>query len=159
MAPLRGWSACGTRLPGYAPHGRWKTSTFLAGLRKDGIIAPFVFEGPIDGEIFRLYVSKVLIPALRPGDIVILDNLGSHKSQAVRSMLRRAGARLWLLPPYSPDLNPIEQVFSKLKHLLRRAQERTTDRTWGCIGQLLNAFSAQECANYVANSGYRFSRI
>ena len=156
MAPLRGWSTCGTRLPGYAPHGKWRTSTFLAALRKDAITAPFVFDGPINGEVFRLYVSEVLVPALKPGDIVVMDNLGSHKSKAVRTMVRKAGARLWFLPPYSPDLNPIEQVFSKLKHLLRKAQERTTERTWNRLGQLLNTFSAEECANYVANSGYRF---
>lgn len=154
MAPLRGWSRRGQRLPGHAPHGHWKTSTFLAALRQDGVTAPFVFAGPINGEIFRLYVEQVLVPTLRPGDIVVLDNLGSHKGRAVRAMIRAAGARLWFLPPYSPDLNPIEQVFSKLKHLLRKAQERSRERTWNRIGQLLTLFPPDECQNYIRNAGY-----
>ena len=114
MAPLRGWSARGKRLNGYAPHRQWKTSTFLAGLRRHAITAPFVFEGPINGEIFKTYVADVLVPTLRPGDIVVMDNLGSHKGRAIRELVRKAGARVWFLPPYSPDLNPIEQVFAKL---------------------------------------------
>lgn len=154
MAPLRGWSRCGLRLKGYAPHGRWRTSTFLAALRKDAVTAPFVYDGPINGEVFRAYVEQVLVPVLRPGDIVVMDNLGSHKGKAVRAMIQQAGARLWFLPPYSPDLNPIEQAFAKLKHLLRRAQQRTQERTWQCIGQLLGRFPPQECANYFGNSGY-----
>ncbi len=154
MAPLRGWSRRGQRLPGYAPHGHWKTSTFLAALRKDGVTAPFVFPGPINGAIFRLYVEQVLVPTLRPGDIVVMDNLGSHKGKAVRAMIRAAGARLWFLPPYSPDLNPIEQVFSKLKHLLRKARERSRERTWNRIGQLLTLFPPDECKNYIVNAGY-----
>jgi transposase len=154
MAPLRGWSQCGARLKGYAPHGRWRTSTFLAALRRDAITAPFVYDGPVNGEVFRAYVEQVLVPTLRPGDIVVMDNLGSHKGKAVRAMIRKAGARLWFLPPYSPDLNPIEQVFAKLKHLLRKAQQRTQERTWQCIGQLLNRFPPQECASYLTNSGY-----
>ena len=157
MAPLRGWSAKGKRLHGYAPHRHWKTSTFLAGLRKDAITAPFVFEGPINGRIFKTYIADVLVPTLRPGDIVVMDNLGSHKGRVIREMVRKAGARVWFLPPYSPDLNPIEQVFSKLKHLLRKAQERTSEQAWDRIGQLLKAFTPEECANYVANSGYRFN--
>jgi transposase len=157
MAPLRGWSAKGKRLHGYAPHRHWKTSTFLAGLRRHAITAPFVFEGPINGEIFKTYVADVLVPTLRPGDIVVMDNLGSHKGRAIRELVRKAGARVWFLPPYSPDLNPIEQVFAKLKHLLRKAQERTSEHAWDRIGQLLKTFSPEECANYVANSGYRFN--
>ncbi|MBK8839715.1 MAG: IS630 family transposase [Hyphomonadaceae bacterium] len=157
MAPLRGWSARGKRLNGYAPHRQWKTSTFLAGLRRHAITAPFVFEGPINGEIFKTYVADVLVPTLRPGDIVVMDNLGSHKGRAIRELVRKAGARVWFLPPYSPDLNPIEQVFAKLKHMLRKAQERTSERAWDRIGQLLKTFSPEECANYVANSGYRFN--
>jgi len=113
MAPLRGWSARGKRLNGYAPHRHWKSSTFLAGLRRQAITAPFVFEGPINGEIFKTYVADVLVPTLRPGDIVVMDNLGSHKGRAIRELVRKAGARVWLLPPYSPDLNPIERRSSQ----------------------------------------------
>jgi transposase len=152
MAPLRGWSQCGSLLKGQAPRGRWRTSTFLTALRKDAITAPFVYDGPINGEIFRAYVEQVLVPTLRPGDIVVMDNLGSHKGKAVRAMIQKAGARLWFLPAHSLDLNPIEQVFAKHKHLLRKAQQRTTERTWQCIGQLLSRFSPGECANYLANS-------
>ena len=128
--------------------------TFLAGLRSNGITAPCVFDGPINGESFRLYVEQILVPSLRPGDIVIMDNLGSHKGEAIRAILRKAGARLHFLPPYSPDLNPIEQVFAKLKHLLRKAKERTLEATWQRIGSLLTAFSREECRNYFRNAGY-----
>jgi len=154
MTPLRGWSAKGKRLHGYAPHRQWKTSTFLAGLRRHAITAPFVFEGPINGEIFKTYVADVLVPTLRPGDIVVMDNLGSHKGRAIRELVRKAGARVWFLPPYSPDLNPIEQVFAKLKTLLRKLDARTVETTWRGIGRLLDAFTPQECANYFRNSGY-----
>jgi transposase len=154
MAPLRGWGLRGKRLKAKAPYGHWKTMTFLAALRHDRIDAPWVIDGPINGELFRLYVEKVLIPTLKPGDIVILDNLGSHKSKAVRAAIRAAGARLFFLPPYSPDLNPIEQVFAKLKHLLRKAAERTLDATWKRIGALLDCFLPDECQAYLANSGY-----
>jgi transposase len=115
MAALRGWAERGRRLTVKVPHGRWKTMTFLAALRHDRIDAPWFLEGPINGESFRLYVEKVLLPTLRPGDIVVMDNLGSHKGQAVRQLIRSAGAKLFFLPKYSPDLNPIEQVFAKLK--------------------------------------------
>ena len=128
--------------------------TFLAALRHDHIEAPWVLDGPINGSSFRLYVEKVLVPTLRRGDIVILDNLGSHKGKAVRSAIRAAGARLFFLPPYSPDLNPIEQVFAKLKHLLRKAAERTLEATWKRIGVLLDCFSPNECQTYLANAGY-----
>ena len=128
--------------------------TFLAALRHNRIEAPWVVDGPINGESFRLYVEKVLAPTLRPGDIVILDNLASHKSKAVRAIIRAAGARLFFLPPYSPDLNPIEQVFAKLKHLLRKAAERTFEATWKRIGALLDCFSPNECQAYLANAGY-----
>jgi transposase len=154
MAPLRGWGPCGTRLPGRAPFGKWSTSTFIAALRCDGMVAPCVFDGPINGETFLAYVEQVLVAALKPGDIVIMDNLGSHKAKAVRTAIRKAGARLFFLPPYSPDLNPIEQAFAKLKHMMRKAQERTFEACWSRIGQLLACFSEQECANYIANSGY-----
>ena len=154
MVPLRGWSMRGQRIGAKAPYGHWKTMTFLAALRHDRIDAPWVVDGPINGELFRLYVEKVLVPTLQPGDIVILDNLGSHKSQAVRAAIRAAGARLLFLPAYSPDLNPIEQVFAKLKHLLRKAAERTLEATWKRIGTLLDCFSPNECQAYLANAGY-----
>ena len=154
MAPLRGWCARGKRLKADAPYGHWKTLTFLAALRCDRIDAPWVVDGPINGELFQLYVETQLVPTLRPGDIVVMDNLGSHKGKAVRAAIRRAGARLLFLPPYSPDLNPIEQVFAKLKHLLRKAAERTVEATWRRIGSLLGAFTPDECLNYLVNSGY-----
>ncbi len=154
MAPLRGWAPKGERLPGLAPFGRWRTSTFIAALRHDRIDAPLVFDGPVNGEIFRTYVERVLVPTLRPGDVVVLDNLGSHKSQAVRRAIRAAGAHLLFLPPYSPDLNPIEQAFAKLKHWLRDAAVRTRDALWRAVGTILDRFSPDECANYLANSGY-----
>jgi transposase len=155
MAPLRGWAPRGQRLTAKVPHGRWKTMTFLAALRHDRIDAPWFVEGPIDGESFRTYVENVLLPTLHPGDIVIMDNLGSHKSRAVRQLIRSVGARLLFLPKYSPDLNPIEQVFAKLKHLLRKAAARTVDAVCAAIANALPAFSAEECANYLKNSGYR----
>ena len=155
MAPLRGWAPRGERLPTKVPHGRWKTMTFLAALRHDRIEAPWFLEGPIDGESFRLYVEKVLLPTLRPGDIVIMDNLGSHRGRIVRQLIRSAGAKLFFLPKYSPDLNPIEQVFAKLKHFLRQAAARSVDAVCLAIAQALQLFSHGECASYFANSGYR----
>jgi len=131
--------------------------TFLAALRADRIDAPCVFDGPINGERFLAYVEQELVPTLKPGDIVIMDNLGSHKGPAVRRAIRRAGAKLFFLPPYSPDLNPIEQVFAKLKTLLRKAAERTIEATWRRIGSLLDQFAPHECANYIRNSGYASS--
>ena len=154
MAPLRGWCTRGDRLNAKVPHGHWQTMTFLAALRHDRIDAPFVLEGPINGQSFRIYIEQVLLPTLKPGDVVILDNLGSHKGKAVRETIRSVGSKLLFLPPYSPDLNPIEQVFSKLKALLRKAAERTVEATWKRIGELLNHFTPQECANYFVNSGY-----
>jgi transposase len=155
MAPLRGWALRGRRLTAKVPHGRWKTMTFLAALRHDRIDAPWFLEGPIDGDSFRLYVEKVLLPTLRPGDIVIMDNLGSHKSKAVRQLIRSAGAKLFFLPKYSPDLNPIEQFFAKLKHFLRKAAARTVEAVCDAIGEILQTFTAEECASYFINSGYR----
>src|ERR1700739_503718 len=137
-----------------APQGRWRTLTFLAALRSDRIDAPCVIDGPINGQIFLTYVEQVLVPTLSPGDIVIIDNLGSHKGKAVRRAIRAAGAKLFFLPPYSPDLNPIEQVFAKLKTLLRKAAERTVETTWRRIGALLQCFTPAECANYLDNAGY-----
>ena len=154
MAPLRGWALRGERLIGKVPHRRWKTMTFVAALRHDRITAPWLLEGPIDGETFRTYVERVLAPTLRPGDIVVMDNLGSHKGKAVRALIRAAGAKLLFLPKYSPDLNPIEQVFAKLKQLLRKAAPRTLEAICAAIGQILGAFTPEECANYLANSGY-----
>lgn len=154
MAPLRGWAPRGSRLIAKVPHRRWKTTTFLAALRYDQIAAPWLLEGPIDGESFTIYVEKVLLPTLRPGDIVIMDNLGSHRGKAVRQIIRSAGAKLFFLPKYSPDLNPIEQVFAKLKHLLRKAAARTGEAVCDAIAELLGTFSKDECANYFRNSGY-----
>ncbi len=128
--------------------------TFLAALRYDRIDAPCVVDGPINGQTFALYIEQFLLPTLRPGDIVIMDNLGSHKGPLVRKAIRSAGAKLLFLPPYSPDLNPIEQVFAKLKHLMRKAAERTQDTTWKRIGILLDAFTPNECQRYLTNSGY-----
>ena len=128
--------------------------TFLAALRHDRIDAPFVFDGAINADIFLLYIVTQLIPTLQPGDVVILDNLSSHKGKAVRRALRAAGVHLLFLPPYSPDLNPIEQMFAKLKHLMRRAAERNVEQTWRRIGALLDRFSPEECAHYLVNSGY-----
>jgi transposase len=144
----------GTRLVAKVPHGRWRTLTFLAALRCDRLDAPCVVDGPINGASFLAYVEQVLVPTLRPGDIVVMDNLGSHKRQAIRRAIRAAGAKLFFLPPYSPDLNPIEQAFAKLKALLRNAAERTIEATWKRIGALLDAFIATECANYFKNAGY-----
>ncbi|UWU68010.1 IS630 family transposase [Bradyrhizobium sp. NC92] len=155
MAPLRGWAPRGSRLHAKVPHGRWKTMTFLAALRHDRIDAPWFIEGPIDGVSFRTYVEKVLLPTLQPGDIVVLDNLGSHRSKVVRQLIRSVGAKLFFLPKYSPDLNPIEQVFAKLKHLVRKAAARTVDAVCAAIGHALDAFTSEECANYLKNSGYR----
>lgn len=154
MAPLRGWAPRGERLRTKVPHGHWRTLTFLAALRVDRIEAPCVIDGPINGEMFCAYVEQALVPTLRPGDIVIMDNLGSHKSEAVRAAIRAAGARRFFLPPYSPDLNPIEQVFAKLKHLLRKARARTVEATWQNIGSLIDRFAPGECANYFRNAGY-----
>ena len=150
MTRTHGRARRGERLVAKAPHGRWRTLTFLAALRD----APCVIDGPINGESFLAYVEQVLVPALKPGDIVIIDNLGSHKGKTVRRAIRAAGAKLFFLPPYSPDLNPIEQAFAKLKTLLRKAAERSVEATWKRIGTLLNCFTPQECANYFTNAGY-----
>ena len=154
MAPLRGWGPKGQRLPAKVPYGHWQTLTFIAALRHDRIEAPCVIDGPINGALFTAYVEQVLAPTLRPGDIVILDNLGSHKGKAARRAIRDKGAHLLFLPPYSPDLNPIEQLFAKLKHLMRKAQERAHEATWRRLRQLLDLVPPPECANYLTNSGY-----
>ncbi len=159
MAPLRGWGPKGKRLRGFAPHGHWRTLTFLGALRYDRLDAPCVFDRPINGDCFRAYVEQQLVPVLKQGDIIIMDNLGSHKGAAVRRAIRAAGARLWFLPPYSPDLNPIEQTFSKLKHWMRQAQQQTVDETWRQIGRLAKDIQPQECANYFENAGYASVKI
>ena len=159
MEPLRGWAPLGERLVAKVPHGHWKTSTFIAALRCDRIEAPWILDGPINAEAFKTYVEKVLTPTLRSGDLVIMDNLGSHKGKAVRQAIRVAGAKLIFLPKYSPDLNPIEQVFAKLKHLLRKAAARTIETLTATVGELLGAFTAEECVNYFANSGYAEPKI
>jgi len=154
MTRLRGWAPRGQKLLAKVPQGHWRTLTFLAALRCDRIDAPCVIDGPINGGSFLAYVEQMLLPALRPGDIVIIDNLGSHKGKAVRRLIRSVGAKLFFLPPYSPDLNPIEQVFAKLKTLLRKTDRRTLEATWRQIGALLHEFPPHECANYLRNSGY-----
>jgi transposase len=154
MAPLRGWGPRGRRLEARVPHGHWKTLSFIAALRHDRVDAPWVIDGPINGDLFATYVAGVLAPTLTKGDIVVLDNLGSHKRKAARQAIRAVGAHLLFLPPYSPDLNPIEQLFAKLKHLVRKTPPRTVEVTWRKVGRLLDLFTPQECANYLANSGY-----
>jgi transposase len=144
----------GQRLLGFAPNGHWKTTTFIAALRQDRIVAPCVFDGPINGESFLAYVEQMLVPTLMPGDIVILDNLSSHKVAGVREAIEAAGASLRFLPAYSPDLDPIEQVFAKLKAWLRKVAKRTMESLWDAIGDALDLFPPSECANYFKNSGY-----
>ena len=154
MARLRGRAPKGERLRAAVPHGHWKTTTFLAGLRLSGMIAPLVLDGPINAATFFAYVEQILVPELSPGDVVVMDNLGSHKGSAVRQAIETAGATLLFLPPYSPDFNPIENAFAKLKALLRKAAERTIPGLWTTIGRLLDAFTPGECANYFAAAGY-----
>ena len=146
--------ARGERVAAAIPHGHWKTTTFLAGLRLDGLSAPLVLDGPIDGETFRAYVEQFLAPTLSPGDIVVMDNLGSHKVVGVREAIEARGATLLYLPPYSPDLNPIEQAFAKLKEILRSVAARTVDDLWQAIAAALDQFTPAECRNYLANAGY-----
>ena len=154
MARLRGRCRRGARLIAKVPHGHWQTTTFVAGLRDQGIAAPFVIDCPMNGAIFLTYVGRCLVPTLAPGDIVVMDNLASHKVAGVRAAIEAAGATLLYLPPYSPDFNPIEQAFAKLKALLRKAAARSLDALWAKIGACLDAFTPQECANYFRNVGY-----
>ena len=154
MTRLRGWAPKGERLVDKVPHGRWKTATFLAALRNDRIEAPCLFDGPINGERFRAYVEQFLVPTLKPGDAVILDNLGSHKGKGVRKAIRAVGARLVFLPKYSPDLNPIEQVFAKIKGFVRKAAPRTLDAVSDAIAKALTTIPPDECANYLTGAGY-----
>jgi transposase len=154
MARRYGRAPRGERVIASVPHGHWKTSTFVAGLRYDGITAPLVIDGAMNGTVFLAYVEQFLAPTLAPGDIVIMDNLSSHKVAGVREAIEACGASLVYLPPYSPDLNPIEQAFAKLKALLRKAAARTVEALWTNIGESLSAFSPTECANYLADAGY-----
>jgi transposase len=154
MTRRYGWAPKGERLVDKVPHGHWKTATFLAALRNDRIDAPCLYDGPINGERFRAYVEQFLAPTLKPGDVVILDNLGSHKGKAVRQAIRDVGARLVFLPKYSPDLNPIEQVFAKFKTLLRKAGARTYDAVSDASAQILAQYPPDECAAYLSNAGY-----
>ena len=154
MTRQHGRSLRGRRLVAKVPRGHWRTLTFLAALRHDRIEAPCVIDGPINGLSFLAYVEQVLLTTLSAGDIVVMDNLGSHKRQAIRRLIRSVGARLFFLPPYSPDLNPIEQVFAKLKTLLRKTNPRTIEATWRGISELLCHFTPKECANYLVNAGY-----
>jgi transposase len=162
MISRYGWGPRSERLVDKAPQGHWRTTTFVAGLRGTGIVAPFVVDGPMTGEVFRTYVEQLLVPTLQPGDVVVLDNLPAHKVKGVREAIRAVDAGLLYLPPpdqvrgrlYSPDLNPIEQLFAKLKTLLRKVAARSREALWTTIGNLLDAFSPDECRNYLANCGY-----
>ena len=155
MARLCGRAPKGERCRAAVPHGHWKTTTFVAGLRASGLDAPMLLDGPMNADGFRAYVDQVLVPSLRSGDIVIMDNLPAHKVEGIRSMIEAAGGRLLYLPPYSPDFNPIEMAFAKLKALLRKAAERTLDGLWNAVGQAIEAFTPQDCANFFAAAGYR----
>jgi transposase len=154
MARLRGRCRRGQRLLGKLPHGHWKITTFVAGLRHDAITAPFVIDEPMNATIFLTYLEQCLVPTLRPGDIVVMDNLPAHKNQKVRRIIEAAGAQLRYLPPYSPDLNPIEQAFAKLKAHLRKAAERSIAALWDRIGYTLDTFSPEECQNFFNHLGY-----
>lgn len=154
MARTHGRAPRGERLRVGVPHGHWKTTTFVAGLTSRGMIAPFVLGGPINRAAFETYVERVLVPELRPGDIVVMDNLSSHKGPNVRRLVEAAGGQLLFLPPYSPDFNPIENAFAKLKAMLRKAAERTVDGLWNAIARIIDTFTPVECTNYFANAGY-----
>lgn len=154
MARPRGRAPRGERLVGKVPQGHWKTTTFVAALRSTALTAPGVIDGPMNGNAFLAYIEQVLAPSLRPGDVVVMDNLSAHKVPGVRQAIEAAGAKLRYLPPYSPDFNPIEQLFAKLKALLRKAGERSVAGLWSRIAALLNAFTPEECTNYFRNAGY-----
>ena len=154
MARLRGWAPRGERCRAAIPHGHWKTTTFTCGLRLNGIAAPMLLDGPMNGATFKAYVEQVLVPDLNPGDIVVMDNLPAHKVAGIRQAIEAAGVTLLYLPPYSPDFNPIEMAFSKLKALLRKAAARTKDDLWDAIASAIDAFTPTECKNYFAAAGY-----
>jgi transposase len=157
MARLRGRSARGKRLLAAVPHGHWRTSTFLAGLRVDRMVAPLVLDGAINGDAFLAYVQQFLAPTLAVGDIVIADNLASHKVTGVRQAIEARGASLWFLPPYSPDLNPIEQALAKLKQFVRSVAPRTRETLWNTLGSAVGCFSDKDCQNFFAHAGYLHS--
>ena len=154
MARRYGRAPVGERLVCAVPHGHWKTTTFLAGLRLGGLTCPLVIDGAVNGDLFVAYVEQHLVPSLRPGDVVVMDNLSSHKRVAVRRAIEGAGCRLLYLPPYSPDFNPIEQAFSKLKALLRKAGRRTVEGLWAFLGEAVDLFTPDECRNYFRHCGY-----
>ena len=154
MTRLRGRSARGTRCLAHAPHDHWKTTTFIAGLRCDEVSAPLVIDGPLDGAMFLAWVGECLCPSLSAGDVVVADNLSSHKVAGVQEALQAVGARILYLPPYSPDLNPIEKLFAKLKAMLRKAGKRTVEALWEEVGVLLDTVSPRECRHYFASCGY-----
>jgi transposase len=154
MARTHGYAPRGERLIDAAPYGHWHTTTFVGALRAEGFVAPMVIDGAVNGELFLAYVERVLVPELRPGDVVVMDNLASHKAAGVRAAIEAAGGRALYLPPYSPDLNPIENAFSKLKRLLRAAAERTVEGLWRAIGRLIDRFGPGECRNYFRHCGY-----
>lgn len=154
MARMRGRAPRGERCVAAIPHGHWNTTTFTGALRMSGMTAPMALDGPMNGAVFKAYVAHVLVPTLKPGDIVVMDNLSAHKHACIRETIEAAGARLLYLPPYSPDFNPIENAFAKLKAILRKAAARTLEDLWDAIGQALDAFSPEECANYFAAAGY-----
>jgi transposase len=157
MTRLRGRSVKGERLNSKAPFGHWGTQTFVAGLRCDGLVAPWVINAPMNRAIFETYVETQLAPVLKSGDVVIMDNLSSHKSERAEKLIKCQGAWLLFLPPYSPDLNPIEMAFSKLKAHLRAMAARTIDDLWKAIGDICSIFSPEECSNYFAAAGYGFN--
>lgn len=154
MARLRGRAPRGQRLSASMPHGHWKTTTFVGGLRLTGMTAPMVLDGPMNGACFLAYVQQVLVPTLEPGEVVIMDNLSTHKIPAVQAAIEEAGASLRFLPAYSPDFNPIENAFSKLKAALRKAAARTVPALWQAISIAIDSFTPQDCANYFAAAGY-----
>ena len=154
MTRWYGRAVRGRRLVDTVPHGHWKTTTFIAALRSTAMTAPMVIDGAINGDLFCAYVKQVLVPTLRPGDIVVLDNLSSHKRSEARTAIESVGARLVYLPPYSPDFNPIENAFAKLKHLIRSAGKRTIDELWSFLGQAIDTFAPRECLNYFRHCGY-----
>jgi transposase len=158
MSRRYGRAPVGERLVCAVPHGHWKTTTFVAALRPGGLTAPLVIDGAVNGDLFVAYVETVLVPTLTPGDVVVMDNLSSHKRARVKEAIEGAGATLRYLPPYSPDLNPIEQAFAKLKALLRKAGERTVEGLWSFLGRALDAFAPKECRNYILNCGYPATR-
>jgi transposase len=154
MTPLYGRADIGKRVIDFVPHGHWKTTTFMAALRHDGLTAPLVVDGAINGELFLAYVEQQLVTTLKKGDMVIMDNLSSHKVAGVQKAIEKAGAKLIYLPPYSPDFNPFENVFSKLKTLVRKSKLRTRETLWKTLGELCDIFSEEECQNYFQNAGY-----